>query len=108
VVVLAAVSQWVTRRFLSEVGGLDPNLAMVIGVLIGAGVAGVIASTVSPVEALVAGAAAVAGLLAGKAIGSMLRSGDVHHTTRSPGLLTALDGAVLAAATFWIAILLFP
>ncbi len=29
-----------------------------------------------------------------------------HHPL--PGLLTALDGAVLAAATFWIAILLFP
>jgi sulfur-carrier protein len=108
VVVLAAISQWVVRRFLADVGGLDPNLAMVIGVLLGAGAAGFIADTLSPVEALVAGAAAVAGLLAGKAIGSMLRSGDVHHTTRSPGLLTAVDGAVLAAATFWIALLLFP
>ncbi|CAN5492929.1 MAG: MoaD/ThiS family protein [Acidimicrobiia bacterium] len=107
VVVLAAVAQWAARRFLPDIGGLDPNLAMAIGVLVGAGAAGFIADTLSPAEALIAGAAAIAGLLAGKAIGSMLRTGDVAHTTRSPGLLTAIDGAVVAAATFWIGLLLF-
>ncbi|MBA2338409.1 MAG: MoaD/ThiS family protein [Acidimicrobiia bacterium] len=106
-VVLAAVAQWVARRFLPDIGGLDPNLAIAAGVLVGAIAAGLVADTLSPAEALVAGAATVAGLLAGKALGSMLRRGDVAHTTRSPGLLTAVDGAVLAAATFWVGVLLF-
>lgn len=106
-VVLAAVATWAARRFVPDVGGLDPSLAAAVGVLIGAVAVGFVADTVSPAASLVAGAAAVAGLYAGRVVGSMLRSGDVAHTTRSPGLLTAVDGAVVAAAAFWIGMLIF-
>ncbi len=32
--------------------------------------------------------------------------GSVLHTVRGPGLLTAYDGPVMAAAVFWVAMLL--
>lgn len=105
--VLAAVASWAVRRFLPDIGGLDPNLAAAIGVLVGALVVGLVADTLSPAVSLIAGAAAVAGWLAGRSLGSLLRAGDVSHTTRAPGLLTTVDGVILASSTFWIGLLLF-
>ena len=107
IMVFGAVAAWIVRRFLPDLAGVDPNLAAAAGVLIGALVVGFTADTLTAALALVSGAAAVAGWFAGKVIGSMLRSGDVAHTTRGPGLLTAIDGAVLAAAAFWIGLRLF-
>ncbi len=107
IMVFGAVAAWLVRRFLPNLAGVDPNLAAAIGVLIGALVVGFTAESMSPAVALVAGAAAVAGWFAGRVIGSMLRSGDVAHTTRGPGLLTAIDGVVLAAAAFWVGLRLF-
>jgi hypothetical protein len=57
--VLAAVASWAVRRFLPDIGGLDPNLAAALGVLIGALVVGLVADTLSPAVSLIAGAAAV-------------------------------------------------
>jgi molybdopterin synthase sulfur carrier subunit len=107
IMLFGAVASWAVRRFLPEVQGLDPNLAAGLGVLIGALVVGFAAESLSPAVALVAGAAAVAGWFAGRVIGSILRSGDVAHTVRGPGLLTAIDGVVLGAAGFWLGLLLF-
>lgn len=107
IMVFGVVAAWVVRRFLPDVQGVDPNLAAALGVLIGALVVGFVADTLSPAVSLVAGAAAVAGWFAGRVVGSLLRSGDVAHTVRGPGLLTALDGVVLGAAGFWVGLLLF-
>lgn len=107
IMLLGAVAAWVVRRFLPDLAGVDPNLAAAIGVLVGALIASTSADTLTPAIMLVAGAVAVAGWFAGRVIGSMLRSGDVAHTTRGPGLLTAIDGIVLAAAGFWAGLLLF-
>jgi molybdopterin synthase sulfur carrier subunit len=107
IMVLGAISAWAVRRFLPDLAGVDPNLAAAIGVLIGALIVGVTADTLTPAVALVSGAVAVAGWFGGKVIGSLLRSGDIAHTTREPGLLTAIDGVVLAAAGFWAGLLLF-
>lgn len=107
IMVLGAISAWAVRRFLPDLAGVDPNLAAAIGVLLGALIVGVTADTLTPAVALVSGAVAVAGWFGGKVIGSLLRSGDIAHTTREPGLLTAIDGVVLAAAGFWAGLLLF-
>ncbi len=107
IMVFGAVAAWLVRRFLPNLAGVDPNLAAALGVLIGALIVGFTADTMSPAVALVAGAAAVAGWFAGKVIGSMLRSGDVAHMTRGPGLLTAIDGVILASAAFWVGLRLF-
>jgi molybdopterin synthase sulfur carrier subunit len=107
IMVFGAMAAWVVRRFLPDVQGIDPNLAAAVGILVGAFVVGFISDTLSPAVSLVAGAAAVAGVFAGRAIGSLLRTGDVAHTTRGPGLLTTLDGVVLGAAAYWLGLLLF-
>ncbi len=107
IMVLGAVGSWAVQRFASDLGGLDPNLAGAAGVLIGALGIGFLADTLSVVASLIGGAAAVAGWFAGRALGSLLRSGDISHTTRAPGLLTAIDGVVLASAGFWVGLLLF-
>lgn len=107
IMLFGALAAWVVRRFLPDLAGLDPNLAATIGVVIGAVVVSATAETLTPAVTIVAGAVAVAGWFAGKVIGSMIRSGDVAHTTREPGLLTAIDGIVLAAAGFWAGLLLF-
>ncbi len=107
IMVFGAVAAWMVRRFLPNLAGVDPNLAALVGVLIGALIVGFTADTMSPAVALVSGATAVAGWFAGRVIGSMLRSGDVAHITRGPGLLTAIDGVVLAAASFWLGLRLF-
>ncbi len=107
IMLFGAIAAWAVRRFLPDLAGVDPNLAAAIGVLVGALVASTTAETLTPAVTLVAGAVAVAGWFGGKVVGSMLRSGDVAHTTREPGLLTAIDGIVLAAAGFWAGLLLF-
>ncbi len=107
IMVLGAISAWAVRRFLPDLAGVDPNLAAAIGVLVGALIVGMTADTLAPAVALVSGAVAIAGWFAGTVIGSLLRSGDIAHTTREPGLLTAIDGVILAAAGFWAGLLLF-
>lgn len=107
IMVFGSVSAWLVRRFLPNLAGIDPNLAAAVGVLVGALIVGFTADTLSPAVALVSGAAAVTGWFAGRVVGSMLRSGDVAHTTRGPGLLTAIDGAIIAAAAFWMGLRLF-
>ncbi len=105
IIAIGAVAAWAVRRFLPDVAGIDPNLASIVGVMLGSLGAGLLADTLSLLTVLVCGAAAVVGLFAGRAVGSMLRSGSVVHMTRSPGLLTALDAAILAAATFWLGVM---
>ncbi len=106
IMLCGAVAAWLARSFLPEVQGVDPNLAAALGALVGAMVVAVAAASLETAATLVAAAAAVAGWFAGRVIGSLLRSGDVEHTTRGPGLLTAIDGVVVGAAGFWIGLLL--
>jgi len=106
IMLFGAIAAWTVRRFLPDLAGVDPNLAASVGVLVGALVAATVADTLTTTVTVVAGAVAVAGWFGGKVIGSMLRSGDVAHTTREPGLLTAIDGVVLASAGFWAGLLL--
>ena len=73
--------------------------------------AGVIAALTTDVlsfpVAILAAIGVGAGFIAGRALGSLSRLGEVVHTTRAPGLLTILDGPVLAAASFWAAVVVF-
>ena len=58
-------------------------------------------------EASTLARAVAAGVIAGRALGSMLRTGSVTHTENAPGSLAMFDGAILAAPLFWIAIWVF-
>lgn len=50
---------------------------------------------------LLVGLGVAVALVAGHGLSSMLRTGRVTLTERSPGVLTALDGVVLAAAIYY-------
>lgn len=103
----AGFAAWGVQQSGGEVGGLDPNLGMVLGAVIAGLISGLAADTLETTTMILAAAAGAAGLIAGRAYGSLLRTGSVVHTARAPGLLTMFDGAVLGVAAFWAAIWIF-
>ena len=103
----AGFAAWGVQQSGGEVGGLDPNLGMVVGAVIAGLISGLAADTLSMTTMLLASSASAAGLIAGRAFGSLLRTGTVIHTARAPGLLTMFDAAVLGVPAFWAAIWVF-
>jgi hypothetical protein len=90
--------------FQDRVPLLDPN----ISALAGAALAGLIAGSVSSLSLSVTFVAAVSasgGLVAGRTAGSLLRSGQVRLLDRAPGALSMLDGPMLAAGIYWLAVI---
>ena len=106
-VVAASVAAWLTQRYAPDIAGVDPNLAALGIVLAGGVVAGVATEVFTLAVAVLAAVFIGAGLLAGRALGSIVRWGPVVHTARAPGMLTVFDGPVLAAAGFFVAMALF-
>jgi molybdopterin converting factor small subunit len=103
----AGFAAWGVQQSGGEVGGLDPNLGMVMGAVVAGLISGLAADTLSMTTMLLAAAASAAGLIAGRAFGSLLRTGSVIHTARAPGLLTMFDAALLGVPAFWAAIWVF-
>jgi len=103
----AGFAAWGVQQSGGDVGGLDPNLGMVLGAVIAGLISGLAAETLSVTTMILAAAAGAAGLIAGRAYGSLLRTGSVIHTARAPGLLTMFDGAAFGVAAFWTAIWIF-
>ena len=103
----AGFSAWGVQQSGGEVGGLDPNLGMVVGAVIAGLLSGLAADTLNMTTMLLASTAGAAGLIAGRALGSLLRTGSVIHTARAPGLLTMFDAALLGIPAFWAAIWVF-
>ncbi len=103
----AGFAAWGVQQSGGELGGLDPNLGMVLGAVVAGLISGLAADTLEVTTLLLASAAGAAGLIAGRALGSLLRTGSVIHTARAPGLLTMFDAAVLGVPAFWAAIWVF-
>jgi len=103
----AGFAAWGVQQSGGELGGLDPNLGMVLGAVIAGLISGLAADTLSTTTMLLASASGAAGLIAGRAFGSLLRTGSVIHTARAPGLLTMFDAAALGIPAFWAAIWVF-
>jgi molybdopterin converting factor small subunit len=103
----AGFAAWGVQQSGGELGALDPNLGMVIGAVVTGLIASLAADTLELPTMLLASAAGAAGLIAGRALGSLLRTGSVIHTARAPGLLTMFDAALLGVPAFWAAIWLF-
>jgi molybdopterin converting factor small subunit len=104
---VAGVAAWAVHRSGGEIAGLDPNLATLLGALAAGLGVGLVVDSISIGHLLLASVAAAAGLITGRLLGSLLRTGSVVHTARAPGLLTMFDGAALGAAAYWAAIWLF-
>ena len=103
----AGFAAWGIQQTGGELGALDPNLGMVVGAVIAGLISGLAADTLTMTTMGLASAAGAAGLIAGRALGSMLRTGSVIHTARAPGLLTMFDAALLGVPAFWAAIWMF-
>ena len=103
----AGFAAWGVQQSGGEVGGLDPNLGMVLGAVIAGLISALAAETLSITTMILAAAASAAGLIAGRAYGSLMRTGSVIHTARAPGLLTMFDAAVFGVSAFWAAIWIF-
>ncbi|MFC2177415.1 MoaD/ThiS family protein [Actinomycetota bacterium] len=102
---IAAVAAWMGRRF----GGasIDPNLSILLVTLAAGTAAGGIADSLDLIVMLLASAVTAGGLIAGRALGSMVRNGDVLHTVRGPGMLTMLDPAVVGVSLWWTSLVVF-
>ncbi len=83
----------------------DPfSATVVVGVVVSVVMAAV--WNLDMVVFLIAGLVLAARLVAGRGLGSMLRTRDVVLLETSPGMLAVLDGAVLAAALYYPILLL--
>lgn len=90
-----------------QVAGMDPNLALLIGAIVGGLVAPSFAATASWRVFGLAAAVAGSAMIAGKGLGSLLRTGYISHMVRAPGTFTAVDAAVAGAGGWWLGLLLF-
>lgn len=104
VIAVALAASMAALLFQDRIPLLDPN----ISALVGAALAGLIAGSVSSLSLSVTFVAAVSasgGLVAGRTAGSLLRSGEVRLLERAPGALSMLDGPMLAAGIYWLAVI---
>jgi MoaD family protein len=85
---------------------LDPNVGAMVATIVAGVLVGFLAAEIELATGLFAAAAAGVGLIAGRALGSLMRSGAIVHTKRAPGLLSPIDGVLLAAPLFWIVFVL--
>ncbi len=82
----------------------DTNLAALVGAVVGGAIAG--AAFGEPTRTLVASVVAAAGLVAGRTLGSLLRSGRIYLAADPPGMIALADGPFFAAGLFWVTLAL--
>jgi molybdopterin converting factor small subunit len=107
VAMLGIVVAWIAQAYGARIQSLDPNVGGLLGALLGGLIVGLAMEDIDMAAALLGAVAVAAGLIGGRTFGSMLRTGSVIHTERAPGLLTPLDGFLLAAPLFWFTLWVF-
>ena len=107
IAVLALVGSWVAAIYGQAIQSIDANVGALLGALLAGLLAGLVIDELDVAAGLLGAVAIAAGVIAGRALGSMLRTGSVTHTENAPGSLAMFDGAILAAPLFWIAIWVF-
>lgn len=107
VAMLGILAAWVAQIYGARIQSLDSNVGGLLGALLGGLIVGLALDGIDMAAALLGAVAVAAGLIGGRAFGSMLRTGSVLHTQRAPGLLTPLDGLLLAAPLFWFTLWVF-
>ena len=105
--VFALVGAFAAATYGTAIQSVDANVGALLGALLGGLIAGFAISELDIAAGLLGGVAAAAGVIAGRAVGSMLRTGSIVHTENAPGALAMFDGAVIAAPLFWMAIWFF-
>lgn len=107
VTVFALVGAWVAGAYGQKIQSVDANVGALLGALLAGLLSGVLITEMDMAAGLLGGIAAAAGVIAGRTLGSMLRTGEISHTEDPPGALAMFDGAAIAAPLFWIAIWFF-
>jgi MoaD family protein len=107
VVGFAALASWAVQRFAPDVAGLDPNLAGLVVTLVVGAILGIVTDVFTLPVALLASVFIGLGLVGGRTLGSIVRWGPVMHTERAPGMLTVVDGFMVAATAFFAAVMMF-
>lgn len=101
------IGAWLAQLYGSQVQSLDPNVGGLLGALLAGVVVGLTFEGIDTAAALLGAVGVAAGLIAGRALGSLLRRGQVLHTQRAPGILTSFDGVIVAAPVFWLILWVF-
>ncbi len=103
---LTGLGVWIATRQTNptaQVSTFDANTATLGAALIGGIASTFFTKGISiPAAALVAVVTAL-GMIAGRSVGSLIRTDQVLHTTTSPGRLTGLDSMTVGVAAFWVA-----
>ena len=107
VVVVAIISSTLAQTYGNRVQSLDPNVGALLGALVAGLLAGVFVGDIDLAAALIGAVAIAAVLIGGHAYGSVLRNGTIVYTLRPPGVLSPIDGVLLAAPLFWLTLWVF-
>jgi sulfur-carrier protein len=107
ITVFTLVGAWLAGTYGASIQSVDANVGALLGALAAGLLAGLVISELDVAAGLIGAVATAAGVIAGRALGSMLRTGTVTHTEDAPGSLSMFDGAVIAAPLFWLAVWLF-
>ncbi len=85
----------------ANIPGLD---SMVVASLAAVAAGGIVGATLLDdlVPALIAALASAVALVAGRTIGSLLRTGGFYSSGAMPGSFHAIDGLLMAAGPFWL------
>lgn len=97
-VAVAGIATWLATRF--AVPYLDPYVLGAIGAVVAGLVAAWAWDQTELVYFLLEGAVVAMALIAGRGFGALCRIGEVYLVDRPPGILSELDGPLLAAAVF--------
>ena len=107
IAVTALIGAWLAGTYGSAIQSIDANVGALLGSLAAGLVAGLVIDELDIAAGLLGGVAAAAGVIAGRALGSMLRTGSVAHTQDAPGSLVLFDGVMVAAPLFWLTLWVF-
>lgn len=97
-VAVAGTATWLATRL--AVPFLDPYVLGAVGAVVAGLVAAWAWNQDELVFFLLEGAVVAMALIAGRGFGALCRTGEVYLVDRPPGVLTELDGPLLAAAVF--------
>lgn len=107
IAVTALVGAWIAGTYGAAIQSIDANVGALLGSLAAGLVTGLVIDELDVAAGLLGGVAIAAGVIAGRALGSMLRTGSVAHTSDAPGSLALFDGAIVAAPLFWLTLWVF-
>lgn len=107
ITVVSLLGAWAAGTYGHAIQSVDANVGALLGALVAGLAVGLAIGELDVAAGLLGAVAVAAGVISGRALGSMLRTGSVVHTEHAPGSLALLDGAITAAPLFWLVVWVF-